>query len=113
MNDKPLRAIIVDDEPLALEGLRLRLEKIPEVKIIAEASDGDQVEGVGGDPIFKHGLEPICERGLGGTDQDSAAFNSRVEHQGKDGKAEQGNDPPDQGFRHVPYCVVRFLGGQR
>jgi two-component system LytT family response regulator len=39
---KPLTAIIVDDEPLALEGLRLRLEKIPEIKVIAEASDGDQ-----------------------------------------------------------------------
>jgi len=39
---KPLTAIIVDDEPLALEGLRLRLEKIPEIQVIAEASDGDQ-----------------------------------------------------------------------
>ena len=37
-----IKAIIVDDEPLALEGLRLRLEKIPEIDIIAEASDGDQ-----------------------------------------------------------------------
>lgn len=42
MNDKPLTAVIVDDEPLALEGLRLRLEKIPEIKVIGEASDGDQ-----------------------------------------------------------------------
>ncbi|MEW6990159.1 LytR/AlgR family response regulator transcription factor [Colwelliaceae bacterium 6441] len=42
MNDKPLTAVIVDDEPLALEGLRLRLEKIPELQVIAEASDGDQ-----------------------------------------------------------------------
>lgn len=41
MMDKPLTAIIVDDEPLALEGLRLRLEKIPELIVIAEASDGD------------------------------------------------------------------------
>jgi two-component system LytT family response regulator len=41
MTDKPLTAIIVDDEPLALEGLRLRLEKIPELIVIAEASDGD------------------------------------------------------------------------
>jgi two-component system LytT family response regulator len=40
--NKPLSAIIVDDEPLALEGLRLRLEKIPEINVIAEASDGDQ-----------------------------------------------------------------------
>lgn len=42
MTDKLLTAIIVDDEPLALEGLRLRLEKIPEIKVIAEAGDGDQ-----------------------------------------------------------------------
>lgn len=42
MNNKPLTALIVDDEPLALEGLRLRLEKIPEIEVIAEASDGDQ-----------------------------------------------------------------------
>ena len=37
----PLTAIIVDDEPLALEGLKLRLEKIPEIKVIGEAKDGD------------------------------------------------------------------------
>ncbi|MBU2869596.1 LytTR family DNA-binding domain-containing protein [Colwellia sp. E2M01] len=42
MCPKPLTALIVDDEPLALEGLRLRLEKIPEIKVIAEAVDGDQ-----------------------------------------------------------------------
>ncbi|WP_241238722.1 LytTR family DNA-binding domain-containing protein [Colwellia sp. Arc7-635] len=42
MNNKPLTALIVDDEPLALEGLRLRLEKLPEIEVIAEASDGDQ-----------------------------------------------------------------------
>ena len=39
---KPLTAILVDDEPLALEGLKLRLEKIPEINVIAQASDGDQ-----------------------------------------------------------------------
>lgn len=38
---KPLTAIIVDDEPLALEGLKLRLEKIPEISVIAEADNGD------------------------------------------------------------------------
>jgi len=42
MTVKTLSAIIVDDEPLALEGLKLRLEKIPEINVIAEASDGDQ-----------------------------------------------------------------------
>lgn len=39
---KPLSAIVVDDEPLALEGLKLRLEKIPEIEVIGEANDGDQ-----------------------------------------------------------------------
>ncbi|WP_299006248.1 LytTR family DNA-binding domain-containing protein [uncultured Shewanella sp.] len=38
----PLRAIIVDDEPLAREGLKLRLKKLPEISIVAEASDGDE-----------------------------------------------------------------------
>tara|TARA_R110000787_G_scaffold156655_3_gene270542 strand:+ start:190 stop:1020 length:831 start_codon:yes stop_codon:yes gene_type:complete len=42
MINRPLTALIVDDEPLALEGLRLRLEKLPEIQVIAEASDGDQ-----------------------------------------------------------------------
>lgn len=42
MSEKSLTAIIVDDEPLALEGLRLRLENIPEITIIGEACDGDQ-----------------------------------------------------------------------
>lgn len=42
MSDRVLTAVIVDDEPLALEGLKLRLEKIPELQVIAEASDGDQ-----------------------------------------------------------------------
>jgi len=42
MSDNTITAIIVDDEPLALEGLRLRLGKITELKIIGEASDGDE-----------------------------------------------------------------------
>ncbi|MCU4677541.1 LytTR family DNA-binding domain-containing protein [Catenovulum sp. 2E275] len=41
-NLKALTAVIVDDEPLALEGLKLRLEKIPEINVIGEAQDGDQ-----------------------------------------------------------------------
>ena len=39
MNDK-LRAIIVDDEPLARRGLKLRLDHIDEVAIIGECSNG-------------------------------------------------------------------------
>jgi len=42
MNEQIFSAIIVDDEPLALEGLRLRLEKIPQINVIAEACDGDK-----------------------------------------------------------------------
>ncbi|SEL44540.1 two component transcriptional regulator, LytTR family [Colwellia chukchiensis] len=42
MKNKVLTALIVDDEPLALEGLKLRLEKIPEINVIGEACDGDQ-----------------------------------------------------------------------
>lgn len=42
MLTKPLTALIVDDEPLALEGLRLRLEKLPEIEVIGQASDGDE-----------------------------------------------------------------------
>ncbi|WP_010381002.1 LytR/AlgR family response regulator transcription factor [Pseudoalteromonas rubra] len=38
---KPLSAIIVDDEPLALEGLSLRLAKIPEIEVIGQAENGD------------------------------------------------------------------------
>jgi len=41
-NNKVLTAILVDDEPLALEGLKLRLEKIPQINVIGEAVDGDQ-----------------------------------------------------------------------
>jgi two-component system LytT family response regulator len=39
---KQLTAVIVDDEPLALEGLSLRLAKIPEIKVIGEAENGDE-----------------------------------------------------------------------
>ena len=40
--ESPLTAVIVDDEPLALEGLSLRLDKIPEINVIGQASDGEQ-----------------------------------------------------------------------
>ncbi|TLX47108.1 DNA-binding response regulator [Pseudoalteromonas phenolica] len=39
---KQLTAVIVDDEPLALEGLCLRLAKIPEIKVIGQAENGDE-----------------------------------------------------------------------
>lgn len=37
-----MRVMIVDDEPLALERLRLCLDQTPGVEIVGEASDGDQ-----------------------------------------------------------------------
>jgi two-component system, LytTR family, response regulator len=36
----PLRAVIVDDEPLAREGMRLHLENEPGIEIVGEAADG-------------------------------------------------------------------------
>lgn len=41
MIEHKITAIIVDDEPLAIEGLKLRLEKIEEIDVIGEAQDGD------------------------------------------------------------------------
>ena len=35
-----LRTLIVDDEPLARRGLKLRLAQIEGVKVVAEASNG-------------------------------------------------------------------------
>ena len=39
---KPLRTIIVDDEPLARRGLKLRLENNESVELIAECSNGEE-----------------------------------------------------------------------
>lgn len=41
MTDSSITAVIVDDEPLAIEGLKLRLEKIDEIEVVGEAEDGD------------------------------------------------------------------------
>ena len=40
-----LRAIVVDDEPLARRGLRLRLEAIPDIEVIAECGNGREALG--------------------------------------------------------------------
>lgn len=37
-----IRALIVDDEPLAREGVRLHLEAQPDVEIVGEARDGEE-----------------------------------------------------------------------
>ncbi|MFW8590921.1 LytR/AlgR family response regulator transcription factor [Glaciecola sp. 2405UD65-10] len=36
-----ISAMVVDDEPLAIEGLKLRLQKIPDIHVIGQAEDGD------------------------------------------------------------------------
>ncbi len=41
MISNKLTAIVVDDEPLAIEGLILRLDKIPEINVIGHTSNGD------------------------------------------------------------------------
>ncbi len=41
MPDKKITVVVVDDEPLAIEGLKLRLEKIEGLCVIGEAVDGD------------------------------------------------------------------------
>lgn len=41
MLDKKITAVVVDDEPLAIEGLKLRLEKIEDLQVVGEAVDGD------------------------------------------------------------------------
>ncbi|WP_440057023.1 LytR/AlgR family response regulator transcription factor (plasmid) [Pseudoalteromonas sp. T1lg65] len=42
IKDKKITAVIVDDEPLAIEGLRLRLENIQDIQLVGEGEDGDQ-----------------------------------------------------------------------
>lgn len=42
MTNKKITAVVVDDEPLAIEGLKLRLEAIEDVTVIGEATDGDE-----------------------------------------------------------------------
>jgi len=40
MNETAIRAVIVDDEPLAREAVRTLIEADPEIRIVGEASDG-------------------------------------------------------------------------
>lgn len=42
MTEHKISVVIVDDEPLAIEGLKLRLENIQDVAIVGEATDGDE-----------------------------------------------------------------------
>ncbi|WP_286234756.1 LytR/AlgR family response regulator transcription factor [Thalassotalea sediminis] len=42
MTNNKITAVVVDDEPLAIEGLKLRLDAIEDVTVIGEATDGDE-----------------------------------------------------------------------
>src|SRR5688500_16089968 len=42
MGELILRVVIADDEPLAREVLRMRLEREPDFDIVGEARDGDE-----------------------------------------------------------------------
>lgn len=42
MKENTIKVIIVDDEPLAIEGLKLRLSNIEDIEVIGEAMDGDK-----------------------------------------------------------------------
>src|ERR1700759_3611231 len=44
-----MRALIVDDEPLARQGVALRLRQFPQIEIVGECEDGEQA------------IEAICE----------------------------------------------------
>jgi len=52
MPDRKITAVIVDDEPLAIEGLRLRLHKIEDMHVVGEAVDGDSAIAI------CHALQP-------------------------------------------------------
>lgn len=39
---EPLRALLVDDEPLAREGLRMMLSELPDVEVVGEAATGEE-----------------------------------------------------------------------
>jgi DNA-binding NarL/FixJ family response regulator len=40
IKNKPLRVVLADDHPVVRAGIRAELEKLPEVQVVGEASDG-------------------------------------------------------------------------
>ena len=62
-----LKAIIVDDEPLAREGLSLRLKELPEVEVVAECRNGREalaaINDLRPDVVFLD-IEMPCMSGL-------------------------------------------------
>ena len=56
MTTRTIRTVIVDGEPLAREGLRVRLTREPDIEIVGEANDGisavEAIEGLTPDLVF-------------------------------------------------------------
>lgn len=56
MTEEKIRVMLVDDEPLALRGLKLRLQQFPEIEIIAECANGreavKQIKALDPDAVF-------------------------------------------------------------
>lgn len=56
MDDGKIRAILVDDEPLAIRGMKLRLDEFPEVEIVAECANGreavKEIKALAPDVVF-------------------------------------------------------------
>lgn len=47
MNERPIRAIVVDDEELARRGIQIRLENHPDITVVAECENGrEAIEAV-------------------------------------------------------------------
>lgn len=40
MDDQKIRVMLVDDEPLAIRGLKIRLQEFPEVEVIGACANG-------------------------------------------------------------------------
>ena len=44
MPSPKITVLVADDHPLALQGVRSILEKAPDIKIVGEVQDGDQIK---------------------------------------------------------------------
>lgn len=41
---KTITVLVADDHPLALEGVHSILDKVPDIKIVGEVQDGDEIK---------------------------------------------------------------------
>nr|WP_226920804.1 response regulator transcription factor [Georgenia subflava] len=55
MSPRPHRVLLVDDDPLVRSGLRLILTSEPDLEVVAEAADGDEVVGA----VLGHGPDVV------------------------------------------------------